>query len=57
LFKIYALIISGKNKQYFVSLEEARETEDINPEEVMIAEQQKQAIESVISRLKPTMQK
>ena len=42
-----------KNKQYFVSLEEAQETEDINPEEVMIAEQQKQAIESVISRLKP----
>lgn len=42
-----------KNRQFFVSLEEAQETEDINPEEVLIAEQQKQAIEALISRLKP----
>jgi RNA polymerase sigma factor (sigma-70 family) len=42
-----------KNKQYFVSLEEASETVDINPEEVLIAEQQRQALESLITQLKP----
>ncbi len=42
-----------KNKQYFVSLEEASDTVDINPEEVLIAEQQRQALESLITQLKP----
>ena len=42
-----------KNKQFFVSLEEAQETEDINPEDVLIGEQQKQIMEDMISRLKP----
>ncbi len=36
----------------FFSLEEARK-QNINPEEVMIAEQQKQLLNPVISRLKP----
>ncbi|HHV02888.1 MAG: RNA polymerase sigma factor [Bacteroidales bacterium] len=42
-----------KNRQFFVSLEEAQETEDINPEDVLIAEQQRQTMENMISRLKP----
>ena len=42
-----------KNKQFFVSLEEAQDAEDVNPEDVLIAEQQKQIMENMISRLKP----
>lgn len=42
-----------KNKQYFVGLEEARETADITPEEVYIANQQRNTVESLIDQLKP----
>ena len=42
-----------KDKQFFVSLEEAQDAEDVNPEDVLIAEQQKQIMENMISRLKP----
>lgn len=42
-----------KSRQYFVSLEEAAETVDFTPEEVLIAEQEKMALDAVISQLKP----
>ncbi|NLA16153.1 MAG: sigma-70 family RNA polymerase sigma factor [Bacteroidales bacterium] len=42
-----------KNKLSFVALEEAREAEEVNPEDVLIAEQQRQAMEKMIARLKP----
>ena len=37
----------------YVTLEDAYEAEEINPEEVLILEQQKQAIEEMIARLRP----
>ncbi len=42
-----------KNKLSYVTLEDAYEAEEINPEEVLILEQQKQAIEEMIARLRP----
>ena len=42
-----------KNKLLYVALEEAQNAEEINPEDVLIAEQQRQAIEKIIERLKP----
>ncbi len=52
---VYNLCIDyfRKNRQYFVGLEEAQDTADVTPEEVFIANQQRQTVESLIDQLKP----
>lgn len=42
-----------RQKQFYVSLDEATDQADITPEENLIAEQQRQVIERYINKLKP----